>query len=75
MDYQHLDLRNKTFLDFTTDNAIIDEIVGDKYLFLSHITDQSRAVTFLEFAEFTSDKKLAAIINKEFDSYKLLYNE
>ncbi len=66
MNYSNLNLRQKTFLDFTTDERIIAEIIGDKEFFLSHITDENRAITFLEFADLTPDTKLAKTIRKEF---------
>lgn len=67
LDYDNLKLRERTFLDFTDDEAIIGEIIGDKEFFLSHITEENRASTFLEFADFTTDKKLSKAIRKEFD--------
>lgn len=66
MNYSDLQLRSKTFLDFTTDKSIIDEIVGDKEFFLAHVTEDNRARTFIFFAELTPDKKLAMAITKEF---------
>lgn len=66
MNYSDLQLRSKTFLDFTTDKAVIEEVVGDKEFFLTHITEENRARTFIFFAELTPDKKLAAAICKEF---------
>ena len=62
LDYDNLKLRERTFLDFTDDEAI-----GDKEFFLSHITEENRASTFLEFADLTTDKKLSKAIQKEFD--------
>lgn len=66
MNYNELNLRRKTFLDFTTDERIIAEIIGDKGFFLSHITDENRATTFLDFADFTPDTELAEAIRQEF---------
>lgn len=66
MNYSDLQLRSKTFLDFTTDEAVIEEIVGDKELFLTHLTEKNRARTFLFFSDYTSDKQLADAICKEF---------
>lgn len=68
MDYSSLQLRSKTFLDFTTDKAVIEEVIGDKEFFLSHVTEENRALTYLFFSELTPDKKLAAAICKEFQS-------
>jgi hypothetical protein len=67
MDYSNLQLRNKTFLDFTDDDAIIDKIIGERESFLPHLTERARAHTFLLFAELTPDKNLAAAIEKEFE--------
>ena len=67
LDYDNLKLRERTFLDFTDDEAIIGEIIGDKEVFLSHISEENRASTFLEFADLTTDKKLSKAIQKEFD--------
>lgn len=33
LDYDNLKLRERTFLDFTDDEAIIGEIIGDKEFF------------------------------------------
>lgn len=77
MDYNNLDLRNKTFLDFTDDAKIIDKIIGgDSDFFLAHVTDRSRARSFIFFADMTDDKKLAKIINKEFaKEIELMFDE
>ncbi|MEG1644572.1 MAG: hypothetical protein RR279_01875 [Alistipes sp.] len=66
MNYSDLKLRSKTFLDFTTDEAVIEKIVGDKEFFIAHLTERNRAGTFLFFSDYTSDKKLAKAICKEF---------
>lgn len=68
MNYSDLQLRSKTFLDFTTDRVIIEEVVGDKEFFLTHITEENRARTFILFSELTPDKKLAEAICKEFQT-------
>lgn len=76
MDYSDLQLRNKTFLDFTTDKAVIEEVVGDKEFFLTHITEENRARTFMYFSDMTPDKQLAKAIVKEFGKeWELLHNE
>lgn len=76
MNYSDLQLRSKTFLDFTTDKAVIDEIIGDKEFFLSHIDDYSRMMTYVEFSELTSDKKLSQAIMQEFGlEYNSIFNE
>lgn len=68
LDYENLQLRERTFLDFTSDEGVIVELVGDKEFFLSHVTDENRASTFLEFADITTDAKLSKAIRKEFES-------
>jgi hypothetical protein len=67
MDYKNLDLRNKTILDFTADQAIIDELVGDPALFLSNLTETTRAQSLIDYAEYIRDKKLSAAVEKEFE--------
>jgi hypothetical protein len=80
MDYGNLQLRSKSFLDFTTDPAILDEILGghskaDKEEFLRHV-DQERAMTFMAFVDFCEDKQLAAAIEAEFGAeYRAIFNE
>lgn len=77
MDYNNLDLRNKTFLDFTDDAKIIDKIIGGQNeFFLNNLSDESRAETFIFFAEMTDDKKLAKAINKEFaEEFESMFDE
>lgn len=81
-------LRNKSFLDFTTDPAILDAIIGghgkaDKEDFLHALrpenapaSEQTRAITFMAFVDFCEDKQLAAAIEAEFgDEYRAIFNE
>lgn len=76
LDYNNLKLRERTFLDFTSDEDVIAELVGDKEFFLSHITDENRASTFLEFADITTDAQLSKAIRKEFDGeLKSMFSE
>ena len=76
MNYNDLNLRHKTFLDFTNDERIIAEIIIDREFFLSHITAHNRAMTFLDFADLTPDEKLAEAIRKEFaPELAALFNE
>lgn len=81
LDYDNLKLRERTFLDFTDDPAILDEILGghsqaDKEIFLSNISDTSRAVSFIEFSDLCDDKKLAKVIMSEFkEEYHTTFNE
>lgn len=82
LDYDNLKLRERTFLDFTDDPAILDEILGghsqaDKKRFLrGGIDDQCRVITFMEFADLCDDKKLAKAIELEFEEeYRAIFNE
>ena len=88
MDYDKLDLRNKTFLDFTSDPDILDEIIeghseADKEAFLRAMSpdnapasEESRVITFMAFAELCKDKKLAQAIKSEFEKeYRAIFNE
>lgn len=66
MDYNNLDLRTKTILDFTDDKKIIDELIGDKDDFLKDLTETNRAFSLIDYAEYIQDEKLVAAIKKEF---------
>lgn len=71
MDYENLNLREKTFLDFTNDEKIIEIILGDNSresvnYFLSNITEYERVHTLIDFADYTPDKQLAEAIRREF---------
>lgn len=60
-------LAEKTFLDFTTDKDIIDEItLGiDPETFKTNLPEWGRYTTFVEFAELTNNKELKDEINKQ----------
>lgn len=88
MDYGNLQLRSKSFLDFTTDPAILDEIIeghskADKEDFLRSLSpdnapasEQNRAISFMAFADLCEDKQLAAAIEAEFgEEYRAIFNE
>lgn len=76
LDYNNLGLRNKTFLDFTSDPKIIEDIVGSIPMKSSDISEQGRILTFMEFAELTDDTKLAKAIKQEFQKdLELIFNE
>ena len=53
------DLRKKTILDFTSDSEIIDELVGDPKLFIENLTEQTRAFSLIDYAEYTENKEMA----------------
>lgn len=82
MDYTKLDLRKTTFLDFTQDAKIIEEVVGDagdlayfRSLFDASEKDETtrgfaetrRALSFVDYAEIIEDAKLLALAQKEFE--------
>lgn len=87
MDYDNLQLRSKSFLDFTNDPAILNEILGghskaDKEEFLqalnldNSVGEQTRAMTFMYFTDFCEDEKLAQAIEKEFSKeWQAIHNE
>lgn len=76
MDYNNLDLRNKTILDFTSDPSIIDELVGDPALFLANLTETTRAQSLVDYAEYIQDETLVAAVEKEFESeFATFFNE
>lgn len=76
MDYNNLDLRNKTILDFTDDEQIIDELIGDKDLFLKSLTELTRANSLIDYAEYIQDEKLIAAVEKEFaPEFSAFFNE
>lgn len=67
-------LKNKTFLDFTDDQAIIDKILdGDSVeFFINGVSPMGRLATFVEFAELTKNKALEAEAIKQFE---FIFNE
>lgn len=67
MNMNYSNLRTKTILDFTTDQKIIEELIGDKDLFLSNLTELTRAQSLLDYAEYIQDEKLIAAVEKEFE--------
>lgn len=67
MNMNYSNLRTKTILDFTTDQKIIEELIGDKDLFLSNLTELIRAQSLLDYAEYIQDEKLIAAVEKEFE--------
>lgn len=66
MDYSNL--LEKTFLDLTTDQSIIDQILSetDKDFFLKNVSLEGRFVTFLELSELTNDKELQQEVKRQF---------
>ncbi len=66
IDYSNL--QGKTFLDFTTDKSIIDQIIGDadKDFFRENVSISGRFFTFLELAELTNDKELEKATEQQF---------
>lgn len=68
MKRDYSNLPDKTFLNFTTDQSIIDQILGDtdNDFFLKNISLSGRFLTFLELAELTNDKELHHEVEKQF---------
>lgn len=76
MDYNNLDLRNQTFLDYTDDEKLIEELISDKDFFLSHLSEHSRAMSWIDYAEAIKDEKLIALVEKEFKTvFDNFFNE
>lgn len=76
MNYNHLDLRNQTFLDYTNDEKLIAELISDKEWFLDHISEHSRAFSWIDYAEAIKDEKLIAMVEKEFKTvFDNFFNE
>mgnify|MGYP001325776253 FL=1 len=70
------DLRKKTILDFTSDAEIIEELIGDPKLFIENLTEQSRALSFIYYAERINNKKMIEAVEKEFsDELPKFFNE
>lgn len=74
MSPDYSDLRNKTFLDFTGDQAIVNRIlVGeDVDTFRSTVSELGRCLTFAELAEITGDQDLTKAVEEQFG---YLFNE
>lgn len=60
MNHSYSNLQEKTFLDFTVNENIIEMIIGDvdKDNFRNNVSEYGRYSTFLEFAEITQNKLL-----------------
>lgn len=70
------DLRKKTILDFTSDAEIIEELIGDPKLFIENLTEESRALSFIYYAEHINNKKMIEAVEKEFsDELSKFFNE
>jgi hypothetical protein len=65
MDYSNLD--KKTFLEFTDDSKVIEQIIGDtsKDEFKKGLSEYGRYITFLEFAEITKNNDLSEEVQKQ----------
>lgn len=68
LDYDNLNLRERTFLDFTDDTEIISKVLGGygRASFLSEVeyTPALRWNMYLKFADLLSDETLAAKIRE-----------
>jgi hypothetical protein len=65
-DYSNL--QGKTFLDFTTDRNIINQIIFgiDDDFFRKNVSISGRFFTYLELAELTNDKELEKAAEQQF---------
>ena len=75
-------LRTKTFLDFAPSDRAMDDIIGghgeeDKAFFIQHLDEQNNRVSsFMEFTDYTDDKKLIKAIRQEFEKeWESMFNE
>lgn len=76
LNYENSDLRNKTILDFTNDKDILDDLIGDKDYFLSHLDETRRAMSLIDYAEYIEDKELISAVEKEFEKeFAMFFNE
>ncbi len=66
MDYS--DLKNKTFLDFTDDESIIEEILGfrRREYYIADLSMDMRYSDILELAKLTNNKELEAAAEEQF---------
>lgn len=74
MKKDYSNLKQKTFLDFTQDQNVIDRILDgqDKATFLETISEMGRYITFSELAEITGDQALEQAIEEQLND---LFNE
>ena len=64
-------------MDFTSDSKIIGEIIGnDSAFFLSDLTETSRAMSLIGYAEHTKNEKMIKAVEKEFaPEFVAFFNE
>lgn len=74
MKKDYSNLKQKTFLDFTDDQKVIERILDgqDKETFLETVSEMGRYITFAELAEITADTALEQAIEEQFED---LFNE
>lgn len=73
---KYKDLRNKTILDFTSDVEIIEELVGEPELFIKNLTEQTRAFSLIDYAEYIEDEEMIDAVEKEFaKEFSEFFNE
>lgn len=60
-------LKDKTFMDFTNDEKVISDIIGDTdpARFSKAVSDYGRFITFLVFAELIKNKRLENEVRKQ----------
>jgi hypothetical protein len=67
MQQDYSNLKEKTFLDFTDDEKLIREVIGDTdpALFGNAVSEYGRYITFLVFAERIHNKRLEKEVLKQ----------
>jgi hypothetical protein len=79
MDYNNLDLRNRTVFDFTNDPEILEAIdidVAEKDDYINTTLPIAKAFGIYDYAEYIQDKKLMAAVKKEFETeFAAFFNE
>ena len=68
MKKDYSNLKNKTFLDFTDDEKVVRDVIGDSdsVEFKKAVSEYGRYLTFLVFAELINDKTLEKEVKKQF---------
>jgi len=68
MKRDYSNLKEKTFLDFTDDEKVIRDVIGDTdpVRFENAVSEYGRYITFLVFAEKINNKRLEKEVLKQF---------
>lgn len=77
MDYNNLDLRNKTIYDFTDNSEILDDLgYSPKEYFFRSLDETLRGMSLMDYAEYIHDEKLIEAVEKEFATeFSAFFNE